>query len=501
MDSFDFVIIGGGSAGCVLAARLSEDPGVSVLLLEAGAAEPPVGSENPPAWPYLLLSPANWGDVALNQTAAERPVPVARGRVLGGGSAINAMVFMRGHRSSYERWVNAGAKGWDFDDLLPFFRRTETAAGRDPALRGTDGPLTVGPAAQPNPVIAACLDAAEEAGYRRSDDISGGLEEGFGWTDLNIVAGRRQSALDAYLRPAMPRGNLSIVTGALAHRLLINRQRCVGVEYSVSGELSRAAAAGEVVLTAGVIGTPKLLMLSGIGPAFALRPYGIEVVAELPGVGENLHDHPAAFVIYRPARPIPPAANNHGEALGLLRSHPDLDCPDVQILFMDISAAPPSADGPEPGFTIACALMQPFSRGTVRLASDSPDAAPVVDPRYLADPRDVRAMVSGLKIARKIGRAKALAPWRAAEALPGPGADTDDALRHYADQTMGSYFHPVGTCRMGVDDMSVVDCDLRVHGISGLRIADGSIMPSIVSGNTNATVYAIAERAATLIGR
>lgn len=246
---------------------------MSVLLLEAGAAEPPAGSENPPAWPYLLLSPANWGDVALNQTAAERPVPVARGRVLGGGSAINAMVFTRGHRSSYERWVNAGAKGWDFDDLLPFFRRTETAAGRDPALRGTDGPLTVGPAAQPNPVIAACLDAAEEVGYRRVDDISGGLEEGFGWTDLNIVAGRRQIALDAYLRPARPRGNLSIVTGALAHRLLINRQRCVGVEYSVSGELSRARAAGEVVLTADIIGTPKLLMLSGIGPAFALRPH------------------------------------------------------------------------------------------------------------------------------------------------------------------------------------------------------------------------------------
>lgn len=185
----------------------------------------------------------------------------------------------------------------------------------------------------------------------------------------------------------------------------------------------------------------------------------------------------------------------------MLRSHPDLDCPDLQILFMDISAAPPSADGPEPGFTIACALMQPFSRGSVRLASDSPGAALVVDPRYLSDPRDVHAIVSGLKVARKIGRAKALAPWRAAEALPGPGADTDDGLRHYADQTMGSYLHPVGTCRMGVDDMSVVDCELRVHGISGLWIADSSIMPSIVSGNTNATVYAIAERAATLIGR
>ena len=444
----------------------------------------------------LLQSLANWGDVALGQTAAERPVPVARGRVLGGGSEINAMVFMRGHRSSYDRWVKEGAGGWGFEDLLPFFRRTETAKGHDPALRGMDGPLTVGPATPPNPVLAACLDAAAEAGYRRADDISGGLEEGFGWTDLNVVAGRRQSALDAYLRPAMQRGNLRVVTGALAHRLLMDRQRCAGVEYSAGGELIQAGATGEVVLTAGVIGTPKLLLLSGIGPACALRPHGIEVVAELPGVGENLHDHPYAAVIYRPAQPVPAAANNHGEALGLLRSDPDLDYPDLQILFVDIPLTPPSAGGPESGYTIAPALMQPFSRGTVRLASASPDAAPVVDPRYLSDPRDVRAMVTGLKIAREIGGAKALAPWRADEALPGPGADTDEALRHYADRTMQSYFHPVGTCRMGTDDMSVVDPELRVHGISGLRIADASIMPSIVAGNTNATVYAIAERAA-----
>src|SRR5215468_11287049 len=436
MDSYDFVLVGGGTAGCVLAERLSANPEVTVLLLEAGAADSPAGAQYPPAWPALLESPANWGDVALGQTAAGRAVVVARGRVLGGSSAINAMVFVRGHRSSYDRWVTEGAPGWGFEDLLPFFQRTETAKGRDSALRGTAGPLLVGPASPPNPVLAACLDAAEEAGYRRAEDISGGLEEGFGWADLNIVAGRRQSALDAYLSPAMPRGNLRVLTGALAHRLLMDRQRCIGVEYSVGSELFRATASGEVVLTAGAIGTPTLLMRSGIGPASALRPHGIEVVAELPGVGENLHDHPYAFIIYRSAQPVPTAANNHGEALGLLCSQPHLDHPDLQIIFVDISLVPPGMGGPESGYTIAPALMQPFSRGTVRLASGDPDAAPVVDPRYLSDPGDVQAMVTGLTIAREIGRAKALAPWRDEEVLPGADADTDEALRNYADSAM-----------------------------------------------------------------
>src|SRR5262249_44784876 len=238
---------------------------VAVRLLEAGAAESAAGGENPPAWPALLESPANWGDIALGQTAAGRAVMVARGRVLGGSSAINAMVFVRGHRSSYDRWLKEGAEGGGFDDLLPFFRRTETTKGRDPALRGTDGPRLVGPATPPNCVLVACLDAAEEAGYRRADDISGGLEDGFGWSDLNIVAGRRQSALDAYLRPALPRGNLRVVTGALAHRLLMDRQRCIGGGYSVGGGLFRAPAAREGRRTPGALGPPPLPMRSRDG--------------------------------------------------------------------------------------------------------------------------------------------------------------------------------------------------------------------------------------------
>ncbi|MFE0173284.1 GMC family oxidoreductase [Streptomyces sp. NPDC059002] len=500
MPAYDFIVVGAGTAGCVLANRLSAGENTHVLLIEAGGSEPLPAQSVPSLWPTLLESPANWGEFTVEQAATGTTPLLPRGRGLGGSSAINAMVFARGHRSCYDRWAREGAKGWGFDDLLPYFKRSEHAEGRDPALRGIGGPLTVAPAAPAHPVIEACLEAAAQTGYARAADISGGLEEGFGLTDLNIVDGRRQSAADAYLRPVLDRPNLTVVTGALVHRLHVAEGRCTGVEYRVGTESVTAPCAGEVVLTAGAIGSAQLLLLSGVGPRAHLRDVGVETVLDLPGVGAHLQDHPIASVVFRPTRPLPVReSSNHGEAIGLLRSDPALDEPDLQVIFVDIPLHLPSVEGPEDGYTIGVSLMRPRSHGTVRLATAAPGVSPLLDPGFYADDRDLEAVVAGVRLAREIGAAQALAAWRGEEALPGPGTDDDGAVRAYLRRTLASYCHPVGTCRLGEDDLSVVGPDLRVHGIAGLRVADGSVFPSIPSANTNATVYAVAERAAELL--
>ncbi|MFF4796237.1 GMC family oxidoreductase [Streptomyces sp. NPDC001276] len=495
----DVIVVGGGTAGCVLAARLTQDAGTRVLLLEAGSATLPDAVTHPPSWPSLAASGAGWGDTTVVQRASGAPVALPRGKGLGGSSAINAMVFARGHRISYDSWSDHGAKGWTFDHLLPYFQRSETTTGGAPG-RGTRGPLAVAPAKQPNEVLLACLDGALETGHRRAFDISGGLEEGFAPVDLNIVDGRRQSAADAYLAPALDRPNLDVVTGATAHRLLFDGRRCAGVEYGADGRTHTALAAGEVVLTAGTIGSALILQRSGIGSADNLRQARVDVLHELPGVGLNLHDHPRANLVYQAQRPVPAARYNHGEILGLLRSTPDADGPDVQIIFIDIPLPNPVAPV-QNGFTIGISPMRPKSRGSLRISSADPYAPPVIDPRYFTEEADVRAVVSGITTARRIAWSCALAGWGIEEVSPGLSAVDEESIADYTRRYFASSCHPVGTCTMGEDEVSVVDSELRVRGLDGLRVADASVMPSIPSNDTTATVYAIAERAADLLRR
>jgi choline dehydrogenase len=500
MRGYEYVVVGAGTAGCVLAARLSEN-GVRVLLLEAGSARALESMAIPPAWPTLMGSAADWADHTVPQQVTGTRVAWPRGRGLGGSSSINGMNFVRGHRASYDAWVTAGAKGWGFDDLLPAFKCSEHTEGRDPALRGVGGPLRPGPAVLRHPIAEAGLEAAGQAGYPIARDISGGLEEGFGFCDLSIVDGRRQSAADAYLVPIMSRPGLEVVTDALVHRVLMDGDRCRGVEYHVGAETFVAECTGEVVLAAGTVGTPQLLMLSGIGSADHLHDHGIEVVADLPGVGANLYDHPLCGVVYQSTQPIPPATNNHGEVQGLLSTGIGQHGPDVQIMFVDVPLRADPMPGPdmEHGYAIMVSLVSPFSRGLLRLVSTTPGAPPLIDPRYYTDERDVDIVVAGLRVAREIGAAPALVPWCGGEALPGHEVRDPKDLRSYVHANIRSYSHYAGTCAIGIDERAVVDTGLHVHGISNLRVADASVMPSPVSANTNATVYAIAERAAELI--
>ncbi|MEV4350013.1 GMC family oxidoreductase N-terminal domain-containing protein [Actinoplanes sp. NPDC049596] len=494
----DYVVVGGGTAGSVLAARLSEMPDTTVVLVEAGSAAPPTA---PPAqWPSLLATDANWAFSSVPQPElAGQTVPYPRGRGLGGSTVINAMAHIRGHRQNYDQWVSEGATGWGYDDLLPYFRRSETARGADPRYRGTNGPMTVGPAPVVHPFMEIARAAVAERGIPLSPDLNGADQEGAGFFEYTIVDGERQSAADAYLRPILAeRPNLGVVTDATVTRLVVEDRACTGVELRGRDGATSRIRAGEVILCAGVFGSPQLLMLSGIGPAADLRGHGIDVVADRAGVGAHLQDHPVCTFAFGATQEIPRRSGT-GTLIAVVRSSAGLPAPDLQLSFVEYPFFPLTGTDVPGGFSISMQAVRPLSRGRVTLASADPLRAPLIDPGFYREQRDLDTMLAGFGLIRDIAAAEAFDAIRAGELVPGPAVITAAQQREFLRRATHSAAHPVGTCRMGSDAGSVVDTSLRVHGVERLRVADASVMPSLIGANTNATVLAIAEKAADLI--
>ena len=524
---FDYVIVGGGSAGCVVAARLAEDPGIRVLLLEAGPDGSAVDEVRvPAAFSRLFRSQYDWNYVTVPQERANgRPVYWPRGKVLGGSSAINAMVYIRGNPDDYDLWRSSyGCAGWGYKDLVPYFRRAEDNERGESPYHGTGGPLSVQDLRHKSEHAKLFIEAAVRRGAAANDDFNGPQQEGVGFYQVTQRDGVRCSAADAYL--AKKPQNLTIVTNALATGLVIEGGRAAGVTYRCAGREETARAEAEVILAAGAVGTPQLLMLSGIGPADHLREHGIYVIADMPAVGANLIDHPCVPVIWSTPsvkglwettrnRDFArwrlthkgPLTSNIAEAGGFARSDPRLVAPDLQwhvlpVAFREQGLTDPAARA----MTVLVTLVDVASRGRVTLASRDPRHRPQIDPGYLSDVRDLNALTAGVRMARDYGSAAPLAKIIAAELTPGDGVHTDHELRDFIRSSVVTIYHPAGTCAMGGDVGksasgydSVVDPQLRVRGIRGLRIVDASVMPTLPRGNTNAPVIAIAERAADLI--
>lgn len=520
MIAADYIVIGAGSAGAAVAYRLSEDGAKSVLLLEAGGPDSDPNIHIPARFSDLFHSAVDWDyETAPQPGLNNRREYVPRGKVYGGTSSINAMVYQRGHPSDFDGWAEQGNKDWGYADVLPYFRKMQHQERGESAHHGVGGPINVADPQDPNLLSQAFVDAALEIGYRRNADFNDGAQEGFGLYQVTQRRGQRHSTAVGYLHPALERPNFTALPYALATRLLIERGRCVGVEYRHEGEPKAARAGREVILCGGAINSPQLLLLSGIGPADQLAELGIPLVADLPGVGQNLMDHIQVPVAYHCLQPVSLVGkdsaaqrrryeqnkmglltSNLGESGGFVKLYADSPAPELQYHFGPDWFIRHGFETPAGhGFTVLAGLVGTKSAGQLRLQSSDPLAPPLIDFGCLSHDDDVQVLLAGVRIGREIVAASAFDRYRGAEFLPGEDVTSDDDLIDYIRDFATTIYHPAGSCKMGLDALAVVDSRLRVRGIRGLRVADASIMPRIINANTNAPCIMIGEKAAAMI--
>ena len=514
---YDFIVIGAGSAGCVVASRLSERQDLKVLLLEAGGPDDHPEIAVPLAWRSLRQTKLDWDYVTTPQEHCDsRVIKMPRGKVYGGSSSINAMIYQRGSPSDYDGWARLGNAGWTWAEVLPYFMKSEHQERGASAHHQVGGMLNIADLRQPNPLTVAFVEAAQQAGLRKNDDFNDGEQEGAGFHQVTQKDGQRHSAARAFLHPALKRSSLKAIPHAMVTRLRFDGRRCIGASYAKEGRQHEAVARREVILCGGAVNSPQLLMLSGIGDGASLARLGIEVVKDLPGVGKNLQDHVRVFVSHFSKQPVSLArmndpqeraryekgqggvwTSNLGEAGAFVKLDPASPAPELQLIFLPLIDYPENPNAH--GYMLAPGLAAPQSKGALELRSADPYQPPLINPNYLAADDDMQTLAAGVKLARQILAAPAFAPYRGDEYLPGRRVRSDEDIQAFIRARLDNIFHPTGTCKMGNDRLAVVNDRLQVHGIQSLRVADGSIMPFIVNANTNAPCMMIGEKCAAMI--